>query len=113
MILDVDGQTLLCRIKGRLLGHGPALKHAVGLQTEIVVVSAGLVLLHDEAWLAVGFAAFGGRFGGRAKVALRFVFFEGHFSYLPAESLPLGGGNPMAAQMRLALLAEQLRQDEA
>src|SRR5439155_3043772 len=78
MIFDVDGQTLLRRVHRRLLGHGPALEHAVGFEAEIVMEPGGLVLLHDEDWLAVRLAGFSCWFEGRAEVTLRLIFFESH-----------------------------------
>src|SRR4029077_13654978 len=49
MVLDVHREALLGRIEARALRHGPALQHAIHLQTKVVVQAAGGVTLDDEA----------------------------------------------------------------
>ena len=48
MVLDVDRHVLFCGIVRRPLRDGPAEKHTVELQAEVVVQPAGPVLLDDE-----------------------------------------------------------------
>ena len=50
VVLDLDRQAPFRRVRRGALGHRPALEHAVRLQAEIVMESAGVVLLHDKDW---------------------------------------------------------------
>ena len=45
MVLDVDGEVVLLRVRRDALGHRPGDEHAVALQAQVPVEAAGVVLL--------------------------------------------------------------------
>ena len=61
MVLDLDGQPLCRRVKGRAAWHGPRREDAADLETEVVVESAGSVAMDDEATSGQWFATPGRR----------------------------------------------------
>ncbi len=48
MVLDLDCQPFLPRVKTRTFRNCPTLQHAVEFQAEIVMQSSGVMLLNDE-----------------------------------------------------------------
>ena len=54
VILDLDGERLARRVEARPLGDRPADEHAVDLEAQVVVQTAGPVALDEEAVAAVG-----------------------------------------------------------
>src|SRR5690606_33125720 len=77
MGFHVHGQALVLGVQAWALGHRPALQGAVQFQAEVVVQTAGVVLLDDETQGATLAAALAYRrfirLGGDAEVALATV----------------------------------------
>ena len=48
MILDHHGETFFTVVEGRAFGDGPGLEDAVQLQTEVIMQTAGVMLLDEE-----------------------------------------------------------------
>ena len=48
VVFRAHGQALVSGVEARPLGHGPAFKHAVELQPEIIVETARIMFLHNE-----------------------------------------------------------------
>ncbi len=79
MVFDVDGKSLLGWVEAGSLGDGPTLEHAVQLQTEIVVQSPGLMLLHDESPLRlVGVWRIGGGLRCAREAAFTAIVVQSH-----------------------------------
>src|SRR5262252_7692145 len=107
MILHLHGEALVGGIEARPLGHGPALEGALQLQAEIVVETAGRVLLDHEGQIRRAASArargLARRLGGGLEVPLAAVLAKPHsfdLSTVDASRPPEGGsaagrgGNP-------------------
>ncbi len=77
MVLDVHRESLVARVEGRALRHGPAQQNTVQLQPEVVVEPRRRVLLDAVGRAAAG-AHLGGRLGGLGEVAFLLVVLESH-----------------------------------
>src|SRR4030095_9968131 len=102
MVLDVHRHPLVGRVEARALGHRPALQRALELEPEVVVQTAGGVLLdHErERWADARLAAL--RLAGDAEVALLEVGRERFHGRVAATVVPRapGRGATMAATPR-------------
>ena len=49
MVLDLDGEPLVCRIERWAARHRPGLEHAIQLETQVVVQAGRRMLLDDKA----------------------------------------------------------------
>jgi hypothetical protein len=77
MVLGHHREALVGRIEAGSLGHGPALEHALHLETEVVVEARGGVLLDAERpSLALSLLAL--RLRRDREVTLPVVFAESH-----------------------------------
>jgi hypothetical protein len=74
MVLHLDRQSLVARIKRGSLGHSPGLEDTVVLEPEVIVQAGGGMLLDDKAWVFrrpnLGLAA---RLRGLLEIALGLV----------------------------------------
>jgi len=59
VIFGPNGQTTDGGVQGGDVGDGPALEHAIGFQTEVIVQAPGVVLLDDKDGLLVGLGGLG------------------------------------------------------
>ncbi len=82
VVFDLDGQTLVRRIRRGAFRNSPALEHALHFQAEIVMQSARMVLLHNKnRSISMAFFLRGqpGQWGrGGSEISLVAICFEGH-----------------------------------
>src|ERR1700730_7933740 len=93
VILDVDCQALVARNQARPAGHGPALHHAVKLESKVVVQPTGGMLLDDiPAALAVLRAS--ARLGCHTEITLLLVDLKTHAQLPLLRPLRLPAAHP-------------------
>ncbi|ODA39454.1 hypothetical protein DSBG_3785 [Desulfosporosinus sp. BG] len=76
MLLHLYGEPLVSGIIGRALGHCPAQESSVPFQAEIVVISAGYMVLNHKPQTLSGNFCYPFRFQGSGKIPFLVVFVE-------------------------------------
>jgi hypothetical protein len=79
VVFDLNGEPSLARLRAGPLRNRPALEDAVELETEVVVIVRGEMMLDDEHPFHTGaFGPLARRFPGYAEVALATILSETH-----------------------------------